>query len=142
MATYNNTGDTIEGLALDGHTRRWQPKGLVRHSKYNKTMKLFSCDMNSHAEVTETIPEPTDEQLKNSTSGYHRNIGDALTADAIEVWLEPKGKVSTQVKEGVSGRHGATLFSTKGHSIATIRTPLQNLLKKLGYTPAVQIEKV
>lgn len=140
MATYNNVGDTIEGLALDGHTRRWQPKGLVKHNKYNKTMKLYSCDRNSNAVVSAVIPVPEDENIKKETDNFHRTLGDSLTADAIDVWTEVKSKVSIHVEEGVSGRHGATLFSIKGHSIATIRTPLQNLLKKLGYTPILQIE--
>lgn len=159
MATYNNIGDTIEGLALDGHTRRWQPKGLVKHKKDNKTMKLYSCDRNSTAVVSAVFPVPKDDNTeedtnipeddtttpegdnnKKETDGVHRSLGDSLTADAIDVWVELKGKVSIHVEEGVSGRHGATLFSTKKHSIATIRTPLQNLLKKLVYTPSLQIE--
>ena len=140
MATYNNIGNTIEGLALEGRTRRWQPKGLVKHNKYNTAMKWYSCDRNSNAVVTAVIPDPEDDILKKETAEFHRSMGDSLTADAIDVWTEVKGKVSTYVEEGVSGRHGATIFSTKGHSIATIRTPLQNLLKKLGYTPVLQIE--
>lgn len=140
MATYNNIGDTIEGLALDGNTRRWEPKGLVKNPKYNKAMKLFSCDRNSHAQIASTISEPTDPTIKGNTSGFHREVGDALTADAIEVWIDSKGKESHMVKEGITARHGATIFSTKGHSIAVIRTPLQNLLKKLGYTSNQQIE--
>lgn len=140
MATYNNVGDTIEGLAFGGDTRRWQPKGLVKHPKLAKTMKLYSCDRNSHVEITKVKTEPEDEAIKEATKDFHRDLGDKLTADAIELYLESKGKVSTHVEEGVTARHGATLFSTKGHSVATIRTPLQNLLKKLGYTPVQQIE--
>ncbi|MBO4918434.1 MAG: hypothetical protein J5374_11220 [Bacteroidales bacterium] len=141
MATYNNIGDTIEGLVLDGDTRRWQAKGLVKNTKYNQVMKLFSCDYNSHAEVTKTIGEPQDELIKNQTKDFHRALNDRLTADAIEIWLAIKGKESHYVEEGVSARHGATIFTTKGHSIAVIRTPLQNLLKKLGYSTSPQLDK-
>ena len=86
------------------------------------------------------MDEPEDDSIKEATKDFHRNLGDALTADAVELYLEFKGKVSTHVEEGVTARHGATIFSTKGHSVATIRTPLQNLLKKLGYTSVQQIE--
>lgn len=140
MATYNDIGDVIEGLAIDGRTRRWQAKGLVKNNKYNKTMKLFSCDRNSHAVVSGIIPEPLDDEIKTNTASFHREIGDSLTADAIDVWTDIKGKVSIKVEEGVSARHGATIFYSRGHSIAVIRTPLQNLLKKLGYTQTLQIE--
>lgn len=131
MATYNNVGETIEGLAFEGATRRWELKGLVKNKIYDCVMKLYSCDFNSHVEITKTIDVPEDASLKERTSFFHRSEGDRLTADAIEVWLERKGKVSSEIKEGVSGRHGATLFSTKGHSIAVIRTPLSNLIKML-----------
>lgn len=140
MAIYNNVGDTIEGLAFDGDTRRWQAKGLVKHPKLAKAMKLYSCDRNSHVEISKVMDEPEDDSIKEATKDFHRNLGDALTADAVELYLEFKGKVSTHVEEGVTARHGATIFSTKGHSVATIRTPLQNLLKKLGYTSVQQIE--
>lgn len=141
MATYNNIGDTIEGLAIDGDTRRWQPKGLVKNTKYNQVMKLFSCDYNSHAEVTKTIEPSQDELIKKQTEDFHRALHDRVSADAIELWLSLKGKESHHVEEGVSARHGATLFDTKGHSIAVVRTPLPNLLKKLGYSTSPQLNK-
>ena len=141
MAIFNNIGDTIEGLVLDGDTRRWQAKGLVKNSKYDQVMKLFSCDRNSHAEVTKTIEEPQDELIKNRTKDFHRDLNDRLSADAIVLWLSLKGKESHYVEEGVSARHGATIFTTKGHSIAVIRTPLQNLLNKLGYSTSPQLDK-
>ena len=58
-----------------------------------------------------------------------------------QLWKNYNSKIKKVViEEGVTARHGATIFSTKGHSVATIRTPLQNLLKKLGYTSVQQIE--
>ena len=139
MATFNNIGDTIEGNATKGQTRRLEFKCLKKHPDTNITMRLYSCDRNSSITVIESSPIPEEENIKDATKHYHRKDGDCLTADAISVYIDSKAKITHEVKEGVSGRHGASLFCTK-HAIATVKTPLQNLLKKLGYTANKSIE--
>ena len=137
MGTYTDVGDTIEGKAVDVQTRKLLKKGLKKHPITNETMMLYSCDRNSNAEVKAAMEiEEEDER----TAHFHREVGDALNADAISVFVDFTHKsITGKVKEGASARHGAIFFTTGKHTISTIRTPLQNLLKSLGYTSNIKI---
>lgn len=134
MATYQNIGDTIEGEKTDGHARKWMPRGLKKHPVTLKTMFLYVTDRNSRIEVTEAGVIPEDEQLKNALKDCHRNVGDALECDSLSIYVNQKTPIKPDVKEGVSGRHGATLFHTAKQTIASIKTPIENVLKRLGYS--------
>lgn len=132
MPTYQNVNDTIEGEKVEVVTRRLESKGLVKHPVLGKTMIRYSCDRNSSAEVKEQGVVPEDEKLRNATSYYHRAVGDRLECDAMSVYIDQKKPVRSTVKEGVSGRHGASKFSTSKQTVANITTPLDNALKRLG----------
>lgn len=141
MGIYNDIGDTIEGAATDVVTRKFLKKGLKKHPITQETMMLYSCDLNSKAKITSIINEPSDPEIKKKTSHFHRENGDTISAKSISVYVDFSHKsIKADVQEGISGRHGANLFSTNKHTIATIKTPLQNLLKKLGHTSMLKIE--
>lgn len=132
MSIFKNVGDTIEGNVVDGNTRRFERKCLKKHPITNKQMFLYSCDRNSRAIVVESVEKTEDEVLAEATSHFHRNENDELQADAISIYVDSKRPIKTEVKEGVSGRHGATLFHITENTIATIKTPLENARKQLG----------
>lgn len=134
MAVYNNLGDTIEGEAVDFDGRVIRPQGAKKHPLTKKLMKLFTTDKNSHAVVRKSGIKPADENLKIATENFHRNVGDKLTGDALSVYTDIRAKVRIETihGEGASSQHGTNFSSVRGNTVATIKMPLQNLLKKLG----------
>ena len=134
MAVYNSIGDTIEGEAVDFDGRAIYPQGAKKHPLTKKTMKLYTTDKNSHAIVRKEGVEPTDETLKEATNHYHRKVGDRLTADALSVYTDLRAKYHQETihGEGASSQHGTNFASVKGYTIASVKMPLYNLLKKLG----------
>lgn len=139
MTVYENVNDTIEGQKVDCVTRRFERKGLKRHPAYDKVMFVFSCDRNSSAEVVEAVPAELAEAP--GTEFFHRMVGDCLKCDAMSVYVNQKKPVVPVVKEGVSGRHGASLIHTTNHTIASIKVPLQNVMKRLALGEQDKIEK-
>lgn len=134
MAEYIAYGDTIEGDAVDFTVRALYKNGLVEHPLTKKTMYRYSADRNATGIITKIRPEPTEEDIKEATSHYHRNIGDKIKADAIEFYTEGFRPIKFVVQEGVTGRHGAQLGSSKSHTIASIKNPLPIHNKVLGHT--------
>lgn len=135
MGTYCAAGDVIEGLVVDCQVRCWNWKGLKKHPLTGKRMTLYTTDRNSDATVRKTKPEYDDENIKEQTKHFHRIVGDTLKADALSVYIDKLSKIQPEVKEGISGRHGAQLIHSTWHTIAEIRTPLDNARKRLGMTP-------
>ena len=134
MAVYNNLGDTIEGEAVDFDGRAIRPQGAKKHPFTKKLMKLFTTDKNSHAIVRMAGIEPDNEEIKNATAHYHRCVDDKLTADALSVYTDLRAKVRIETihGEGASSQHGTNFASVRDNTIATVKMPLHNLLKKLG----------
>lgn len=139
MAIFENVNDTIEGKKVDCTTRRFERKGLKKHPVYGTVMFLFSCDRNSSAEIVEAFPDSY--ECKEGTEIYHRAEGDGLKCDAMSVFVNQLKPVVPIVKEGVSGRHGASLIHTTRHTIATIKVPLQNVMSRLGLGSRKIIER-
>ena len=134
MAVYNNVGDTIEGEAVDFDGRSIRAQGDKKHPLTKKTMKLFTTDRNSHAVVRKAGVEPADEEVKQATAHFHRAVDDKVTADALSVYTDIKAKVRPETihGEGASSQHGTNFASVTDHTIATVKMPLPNLMKKLG----------
>lgn len=134
MAVYNNLGDTIEGEAVDFDGRAIRLQGAKKHPITKKLMKLFTTDKNSSAIVRKEGIEPADEEMKKATSHFHRVVDDKVTADALSVYTDFRSKfrVITIHGKGASAQHGTNFASVKDNTIATVKMPLQNLLKKLG----------
>lgn len=134
MAVYNNVGDTIEGESVNFDGRVIRLQGVKKHPLTKKNMKLYTTDRNSHAVVTKEGKESDDTNVKAVTQHFHRNIDDKVTADALSVYTEIKAKVNITAihGKGASGRHGTQFAGVNEHTIATVKIPLQNLLKQLG----------
>ena len=143
MAVYNNLGDTIEGEAVDFDGRAIRPQGAKKHPLTKKLMKIFTTDKNSHAIVRTAGKEPDDIEMKMATAHYHRCVGDKVTADALSVYTDLRAKVSIKTihGKGASSQHGTNFASVKDNTVATVKMPLQNLLKKLGYSNNTIIRK-
>ena len=136
MAVYNNIGDTIEGEAVDFDGRVIRLQGAKKHPLTKKLMKLYTTDRNSSAVVRKAGIGPEDIELKQATAHFHRSVDDKLTADALSVYTDFKAKVKTETLHGeaASAQHGTNYASVRDHTIATVKMPLQNLMKKLGFS--------
>lgn len=132
MAVFHNIGDTIEAKTAHCNVRAWDPVALKRHPITQEVMYLYRTDKNSHASVVSSVGLPSDDDIADATSHFHREVGDTLTADALSVFVSCKRAIRYKVKEGESHRHGAQLISIPYHTIATIKMPLANMMKKLG----------
>ena len=133
MAVYNNLGETIEGKAVDFDGRVILFQGAKKHPLTKETMKLYTTDRNSHAVVRKAGIEPKDAKVKEVTSLFHRNVEDKVTADSLSVYTDLRAKVRIEVLhgEGASGQHGTNFARVNDHTIASVKMPLQNLLKKI-----------
>ena len=134
MNKYINLGDTIEGNSVSFEIRKWIFKGLKKHPITQKRMTLYTSDKNSNAEVITGREEPEDEELKQKTSHFHRNVGDTLQADALTIYVDNIRKIKPSVSEGATHRHGAQYTTTKDHTISHIKVPLANFNKILGFS--------
>lgn len=135
MAVYNNLGDTIEGESVDFDGRVIKPQGAKKHPLTNKLMKLYTTDRNSHAVVRKAGKVPTNVDIMKVTTHFHRDVDDKLTADALSVYTDVKANVKIETLHGkaaASSQHGINYASVRNHTIATVKMPLHNLLKKLG----------
>lgn len=137
MPVYNNVGDTIEGLAVDCDGRVFKAQGVKKHPVTKRTMKLYITDRNSHAVVAKAGVIPEDENLKSVTCDFHRNVGDKITGDALSIYTDLRGAVKIETvhgQESATHRHGTQYANIRKHTIATVKMPLQNLMKQLGFS--------
>lgn len=137
MSVYNNLNDTIEGEKVDAWFRNWHCNGLKKHPSTNNTMLLYVTDRNSHAKVIEAANEPEDKMIREATNHFHRDVNDAVTADALSLWVDTRRMINYKVlhgKKDASHRHGIMYSSIKVKTIATVKVPLANILKKLGFS--------
>ncbi len=129
-STFIDYGHITESSKCDVIARKVVFKRLQKEPITNKAMTLYNLDRNASVEITEKyecegLPE----------SPYiHREVGDKIVADAISLFIDTKRKISFDVKEGVSGRHGANLTDCKYHSIGRINRPLDIYKSLLGFS--------
>lgn len=135
MAKYINFSDLVEGAKCHVSARKILWKGLRKDPITNQNMTLYELDRNCSVEVTESL-QLTEEGLElRRQKNVHGYVGDQIGGDAIQLFLDCKRNcLKPEVKEGQSGRHGASLADTNVRTIGQIRYPYSNLLKKLGYT--------
>lgn len=136
METFIDIGDTIEGEAVDCSGRDIRPKGMKKHPVLNKNMNIYTTDLNSSAIVRKAGIEPEDEQLKKKTAHFHRQKDDRISCDAMTIYTDkPSLKIEVMHgKECASSQHGTMYANCNRHTIATVKVPLPNLMKKLGYS--------
>lgn len=140
MAVFINPGDTIEGCAVDFAAKDWHKTGPIEHPITKKMMYRYTTDRTSTATITKTFPVPTDDYIKKATEHYHRGLGDKLKADALEIFTDGVRPMKIKVQEGVSGRHGSQLASSTVHTIASVKTPLANYIRLLGFSSKKKIK--
>lgn len=128
MAKLIKHGDTIIAKHTDGHTRRYNWKGLKKHPVLNKNMTLYECDMNSYAEIVKECDETVLGQVPKT---YNKSTGDCISADAISIYIDSNRKQKFDVESGTSGRHSSNTFNFRKLSICTIKIPLKIFEKHL-----------
>lgn len=131
MAEYIDVGDTIEAEHIDACSRKVEWKGLKRHPITNELMTLYECDRNSTAVIVKECINTYEDDLIELTRHFKRDLGDTLKADAISIYTRTKRKQRIEVKEGVSGRHGAQFIYLREKSISCIKTSLNCLRKTI-----------
>lgn len=127
MSEYVLFGETVEGEASNVCTRNQRWEGPHLHPVTKQRMMLYKFIDNSSVEVTKAGIEPDDQELKDATVMWHRNEGDKIRGYHIACYANTKRKLSFEVKEGISGRHGAQLLSINSHTIAAITVPMPNI---------------
>ena len=137
MGRYIEPGEMVEGKKTDITARKieFKKRSLQRHEITKKMMVSYSMDRNCSVEVKEEISLTEEERQARKQLRIHGNVGDSIMADAIRLYVAGmRDLLGGTVKEGVSGRHGATLINCPHHVIAKIQTPWQGHLKHLGMT--------
>ncbi len=135
---YIDFNDTVEGAKCDVAARKqtFRRGGLVKDPIANKIVSTYSLDKNATVEVIESLSLTEEELTYRKEKNIHNNVGDTIVADAIKLYVQGVGNcLKFDVKEGVSGRHGAQLTRTKHRTIGTIQVPLAIYAKRLGYSP-------
>lgn len=135
MPTYVNTGDTIEGQAVDCNGRVFFNQGLKKHPLLQKTMNHYTTDRNSSAIVREAGVVPEVDDIRSATDYYHRNVGDRIECDAMSIYTEKRIRIEVlHGSESASSQHGIQYAGISKHTIASVKMPLPNLMKQLGYS--------
>lgn len=129
MAKLIGPGDTIIGKHTDGHTRKWDWKGLKKHPVLNRNMTLYECSLNTYAEIVKVCEQ--EELSDECIEKYNHNLGDSVNADAISIYVDSNRKEKFNLEARISGRHKAQAFSFRNLSVCTISIPLRNLAKLL-----------
>ncbi|GHT01427.1 hypothetical protein AGMMS49525_02110 [Bacteroidia bacterium] len=137
MSKFINIGDTIEAEHANACVRKLEWKGPRKHPITNECMMLYESNRNSNVEIVKVYAG----EIKKGTEHFHRNMGDILEADSISIYVDSTRREKSDVKEGVSARHGAQLIDIRKRSISTIKYPLHNLFKCLGLGSSVDIVK-
>lgn len=145
MAEYIREGEMVEGRKCSISARRIEFKkgGLRKDPITNKCMALYELDRNCSVEVSESLSLNDEEKQIRTALNVHGNVGDKIQGDAIRLYADTKrDSLKPIVKEGQSGRHGASLVETNIRTIGRIKTPFSIYNKLLGYSANdKQIEK-
>lgn len=137
MAEYIKEGEMVEGKKCSISARRMEFKkgGLRKDPITNKNMVLYELDRNCSVEVTENLKLTEEEKQIRIELGVHGEVGDKIQGDAIRLYADTKrDSLKPIVKEGQSGRHGASLVETNIRTIGKIKTPFSVYDRLLGYS--------
>lgn len=141
MKEFVRIGEMVEGAKCDICARFADWKGLREDPITNQPMSVYELDRNCSVKVIDPIDLTSEEKAKRDALCVHGKPEDKLIAEAITVYINCIRKQKFQVKEGVSGRHGAMLMSTKVRTIGVIKYPLSNLVTALSNNQQIKIEK-
>ena len=137
MTEFIREGEMVEGKKCSVSARRMEfmKGGLRKDPITNKNMVLYELDRNCSVEVTESLNLTEEEQQIRIGLGVHGNVGDRIQGDAIRLYADTKrDSLKPIVKEGQSGRHGASLIETNIRTIGKIKTPFSVYDRLLGYS--------
>ncbi|WP_303298667.1 hypothetical protein [Phocaeicola coprophilus] len=138
MGEYIKEGEMVEGMKCSIYTRKIEFKkgGLRKDPITNKNMVLYELDRNCSVEVTESMLLLEEEKQKRINLKVHGDVGDKIKGDAIRLYADSKrDSLKPIVKEGQTGRHGASLINTNIRTIGKIKTPFDVYKRLLGYSP-------
>lgn len=125
-------GALVEGAKCGVFARRVEWKGLHKDPITQKSMTLYELDRNSSVEIFKEIALTKEEKDIRELFGVHLNIGDKLTADAIQLFVDVKRNcVKFDVIEGKTHTHGGNIASTDKRTVGRIKTPLSNYMNKI-----------
>ena len=141
MTKYINPGDLIEGQKCHVRTRRHEFKRLQKDPITNKNMVMYELDRNCSMEITECLKLPEEELKLRLQNRVGLNLGDCVMGDAIQMYVDTFRPIRFTVKEGQSGRHGASLADTTKRTIGKLKYNFAGFDRLLGYSPNPNTEK-
>lgn len=134
-------GDIVEGNKCSIIARRVDWKGSKKDPITQKRMMLYELDRNCSVEVLESLGLSDEEIEIRKALFVCGEKGDIIQGDAIQVWVDSKrNSVKFNVKEGVSGRHGASLANTSKRTIGRIKYSFQGYKKLLNHSARTAVE--
>lgn len=131
MAVHCEPGATIEGAKCEIYSRKENFKGLRQDPITKQPMVTYELSRNCSMEISRELPLSDDERNIPERAGVYLSLGEKIKGESITMYVEGKGKVSFDVKEGMTARHGGRLLSTSKRTIGVIKYPFDNLRKKL-----------
>ena len=136
MSDFIQHGDTCESQKSHIIARKisFRKGGLRKDPITDRLMVLYYLDRNCSYEITESLNlNETELELRKSKL-IHIEVGDKLIGDSIRVYADSKRNcLKPEVKEGVSGRHGAQIVKASIRTLGIISTPLEIYKNLLGF---------
>lgn len=123
-------GEKVEAASCGVYARKVRWKGFQKDPITQKNMMMYQLDRNCSVEVVKELDFSKEEKTAKAKGRIHTSLGDKLTAETIHLYVDTKRKIKFEVKEGQSHRHGASLTTTKVHTIGEITTPVPNYKSK------------
>ncbi|MBQ9398779.1 MAG: hypothetical protein IJU08_09840 [Bacteroidales bacterium] len=139
MAKYIKAGDTIEGDSVGIRVRKWTPASIVDVPTVKKKMYRYSSSRNSYAVVKNAHEVSRDPEIVLATQSFHREVGDEVECSGMKVYVDSKRRIKVVSREGATHTHGAIYATTDKHTIATVSTPLANLLKAIAKQESLEM---
>lgn len=141
MTMYITPGDMVEGKKCHVMTRKYEFKRLQKDPITKKNMVMYELDRNCSVEITQCMELSENDLHLRLEKKVGMQLGDCLTGDAIQMYIDTFRPVTFTVKEGQSGRHGACLVDTKKRTIGKLKYNVGVFNKLLGFSPNSITEK-
>lgn len=135
MTKFITPGDLIEGQKCHVMTRRYEFKRLQKDPITNKNMIMYELDRNCSMKITESLSLCESDLNLRLQNKVGLNLGDCIMGDAIQMFVETLRPIKFIVKEGQSGRHGASLVDTTKRTIGKLKYNFAGFDKLLGHSP-------
>lgn len=133
---FNREGDSIEGEKVTIQSRNIVPR--IGISTPLGRAFSYKCNRNACALITQVVEDDLDIWFDCNSN---RNQDDKLDCLTLDFYHLGNKRMNIEVKEGVTGRHGAQFIFTKTRTYAKIFHPFSNLafiFKKQAYIEGAQ----